>query len=345
MTRTEAQQAQDRNRDSKGRFRTRTGTPSGIDLAGPSPNSGYVGYSMSRRAVQAYENGEKPISKWTKAAMLETLDEIAWDNDWPDTAMAELKRMRKDDLSALFLDRTSWHHTSKHFNRTDFYSIDPDTANQWAWVRHILPEKEREALARTATRAIAARTEENNATERLATLEAPYRLPWELERNRDYIDDCRTYVDWWDKHGQGLEHVLETHGDTLEHLKDAIDGEKGKSLGLLETGTYGTGSMLIKVPPGTWHSCTIWFAPGHAQTELDYLREKAATRRAKIERFDAAQAAVRVPNGTEQARLDQARAAQTAAREARIEAEREWSKLDTDMTPARFLRYLERPTL
>jgi len=28
--------------------------------------SGYDGYSMSNNAVDAYENGEKPISKWTK---------------------------------------------------------------------------------------------------------------------------------------------------------------------------------------------------------------------------------------------------------------------------------------
>ena len=30
-------------------------------------NSGYNGYSMSNRAVEAYYNGEKPLSKWTKA--------------------------------------------------------------------------------------------------------------------------------------------------------------------------------------------------------------------------------------------------------------------------------------
>ena len=29
-------------------------------------NSGYSGYSMSNRAVEAYESGEKPLSKWTK---------------------------------------------------------------------------------------------------------------------------------------------------------------------------------------------------------------------------------------------------------------------------------------
>ena len=30
-------------------------------------NSGYDGYSMSKRAVEAYGNGEKPYSKWKKS--------------------------------------------------------------------------------------------------------------------------------------------------------------------------------------------------------------------------------------------------------------------------------------
>ena len=33
-------------------------------------NSGYIGHSMSRRAAEAYEDGEMPKSKWTKKAMV-----------------------------------------------------------------------------------------------------------------------------------------------------------------------------------------------------------------------------------------------------------------------------------
>ena len=29
-------------------------------------NSGYHGFSMSNRAIEAYNNDEKPFSKWTK---------------------------------------------------------------------------------------------------------------------------------------------------------------------------------------------------------------------------------------------------------------------------------------
>lgn len=36
--------------------------------------AGYSGYSMSNNAVDAYESGEKPRSKWTKAAILNAIE-------------------------------------------------------------------------------------------------------------------------------------------------------------------------------------------------------------------------------------------------------------------------------
>lgn len=33
-------------------------------------NSGYIGHSMSRRAAEAYEDGEMPKGKWMKKAMV-----------------------------------------------------------------------------------------------------------------------------------------------------------------------------------------------------------------------------------------------------------------------------------
>lgn len=76
--------------------------------------AGYNGYSMSNNAVAAYANGEKPYSKWTKA---EILSEI------PENIRGEAKQLTASELKALFLKRTSWHHTSSHYNRTDFYSV------------------------------------------------------------------------------------------------------------------------------------------------------------------------------------------------------------------------------
>ena len=85
-------------------------------------NSGYHGYSMSRNAVAAYQNGEMPKSKWTKTAMLAAIEGYCWENRLEYPAL-RLKRMRKAELFDGYFSCTSWHHTSKFFNATDFYSV------------------------------------------------------------------------------------------------------------------------------------------------------------------------------------------------------------------------------
>lgn len=88
-------------------------------------NSGYIGHSMSRRAAEAYEDGEMPNSKWTKKAMVATIQSYCDEFDMsfdPDV----LKGMRKDDMFERFFHKSSWHHTSKFFNETDFYKLDED---------------------------------------------------------------------------------------------------------------------------------------------------------------------------------------------------------------------------
>lgn len=37
--------------------------------------AGYNGWSMSNNAVEAYSNGEKPLSKWTKADIFDTIND------------------------------------------------------------------------------------------------------------------------------------------------------------------------------------------------------------------------------------------------------------------------------
>lgn len=85
--------------------------------------AGYNGYSMSNNAVAAYNNGEKPYSKWTKS---DILDEI------PDNLKESSKKLTLTEIRSLFLHWTSWHHTSSMYNRTDFYSVNSDgiTVNQ-----------------------------------------------------------------------------------------------------------------------------------------------------------------------------------------------------------------------
>lgn len=60
-------------------------------------NSGYIGHSMSRRAAEAYEDGEMPKSKWTKKAMVAAIQSYCDEFDMsfdPDV----LKGMRKDEV-------------------------------------------------------------------------------------------------------------------------------------------------------------------------------------------------------------------------------------------------------
>ena len=85
-------------------------------------NSGYVGWSMSRRAAEAYEDGEMPKSKWTKGAMVAAIRDCCDEFDLAYDPKVE--SMRKDELFHRFFEVTSWHHTSKFFNETDFYGID-----------------------------------------------------------------------------------------------------------------------------------------------------------------------------------------------------------------------------
>lgn len=85
-------------------------------------NSGYSGFSMSKRAAAAYDGGEMPRSKWTKSAIVERVREFCDDEDLAyDTAV---EKMAKSELFNRFISWSSWHHTSRMINATDFYSLD-----------------------------------------------------------------------------------------------------------------------------------------------------------------------------------------------------------------------------
>lgn len=78
---------------------------------------GYINYSMSERALESYENGLKPISKWTKEDILEELTDITEDKK------EVLRKAPKKALKRL-LTSAEWHHTGKYFNKTDFYEVN-----------------------------------------------------------------------------------------------------------------------------------------------------------------------------------------------------------------------------
>ena len=73
-------------------------------------------YSMSNNAADAYEAGEKPLSKWTKKNILAIVGQEVINRN------PELKALNLKELRAIFLTQDGWHHTSKFYNETNFYA-------------------------------------------------------------------------------------------------------------------------------------------------------------------------------------------------------------------------------
>lgn len=84
-------------------------------------NKGYHGYSMSKRASAAYINGEKPLSRWTKKAIIDAINE--WEEKNNRLMTVNVNAMTKDDLIERYIRYSSWHHTSKMINVTEFYQL------------------------------------------------------------------------------------------------------------------------------------------------------------------------------------------------------------------------------
>lgn len=86
---------------------------------------------MSNNAVAAYNSGEMPYSKWTKKDIL--------DNFYYPETREILAGLSLKDLKEDFLLESSWHHTSKFFNKTSFYEFDSSCED-------LTPEKASEFL-------------------------------------------------------------------------------------------------------------------------------------------------------------------------------------------------------
>ncbi len=79
--------------------------------------AGYYGFKMSNNAVNAYNNGEKPLSRWTKQDILTELKENNINGNFEKLTLSELKNG---------LAYAGWHHTSSKYNKTDFFRVDYD---------------------------------------------------------------------------------------------------------------------------------------------------------------------------------------------------------------------------
>ncbi|MCF0107018.1 MAG: hypothetical protein HUJ53_09665, partial [Holdemanella sp.] len=82
--------------------------------------AGYKGYSMSNNAIEAYEEGYMPLSKWTKGEILNAIDDIR-----PDLVHIA-RKVSLPILKRYVLEYKEWHHSSMYYNQTDFYGIDED---------------------------------------------------------------------------------------------------------------------------------------------------------------------------------------------------------------------------
>ena len=82
--------------------------------------NGYCGRSTSRNSLIAREMGAHPISEWSKSKIMDDLAEI------DTTRMSLFKKISLPVLQAYCLRRTGYHHTSKWFNKTDFYELNEE---------------------------------------------------------------------------------------------------------------------------------------------------------------------------------------------------------------------------
>ena len=97
--------------------------------------AGYNGWSMSNNAVDAYDKGEKPLSKWTKREIINRIENAIKDGEVElKISMETLNKIPAKTLKEKCLTKSSWHHTSSHYNKTDFYDI------WWSGVENLTDE-------------------------------------------------------------------------------------------------------------------------------------------------------------------------------------------------------------
>ena len=76
---------------------------------------------MSNNAVEAYQSDQRPRSKWSKHDIIIKVEELAGAE-----RAAELKKLTLEELKEGVLAYAGCHHTSKFYNRTEFYEVDVD---------------------------------------------------------------------------------------------------------------------------------------------------------------------------------------------------------------------------
>lgn len=137
--------------------------------------AGYKGWSMSNNAVSAYEGGEMPRSKWSKDKIMCRIRRMVRNNEINlSCSLGELQRTPLEVLRENCLQYSSWHHTGKYYQTTDFYSINIDS------IEELTDEKLKKAASEY--REEQKRLKEEKAAEIPETWECKY-LEWYGTRN------------------------------------------------------------------------------------------------------------------------------------------------------------------
>lgn len=148
-------------------------------------NKGYHGHSMSKRAAAAYRDGEKPISRWTKTAIVTAIGE--WEESNNRLMTVDYQSMTRDDLIDRYIRYSSWHHTSTMINVTSFYSLSDSllTADSRGMTAEEIKSRD-EAISRQLNVEL---DEEKRIKE---DLEASRRAAEAFENTNGYSKTC-----WW----------------------------------------------------------------------------------------------------------------------------------------------------
>lgn len=176
------------------------------DIYEQAVNKGYVGYSMSVRAMAAYANGEKPLSKWKKKDIVDEYTRL-YGEDFPELVEA-IKAEPIAKLKLVALKRSSWHHTSSKFNRTDFYSV-----------REIFDKEDADALVKELAEKTpeAEKTVPKQRLVRVEWLEFPNRgKPWK-------VSDYGIIEGDWFKGKKGKKKVSGNYFKVLDEFRDGND--------------------------------------------------------------------------------------------------------------------------
>lgn len=107
---------------------------------------------MSVRAAEAYEQGEMPISRWTKTAIIQAVKGYCFDFDL--AYDPDIEKKTKAELTKEFLEYKSWHHSSRTAREVEFFGLNEDAVcrNFEPMSQEQVIERDRQMAAEQAAR-------------------------------------------------------------------------------------------------------------------------------------------------------------------------------------------------